>query len=202
MSSLGTRVFAESFGQHSLIPPDDLVAFLAVAYSAEAFEAELRKPHITTWIARGDSSSGGGGGDADADENADRRTAPLLGYVHLVRGVTGASLDGGAAEIHTTASDSVSDTAPAAEPERVAQLHRLYVDTAVQGRGIGTKLAAVAEDRARSEGFEKLWLTVWEENARAQRLYERLGFVKVGMADFVVGKCVLRDWAMVKDLSC
>ncbi|KAK7752097.1 hypothetical protein SLS62_006063 [Diatrype stigma] len=184
MSSLGTRVFTESFGPS--LPPDDLAAFLAVEYSAGAFEAEMRRSHVSTWIARG------GGADADADG----RAAPLFGYVYLVRGITNGSL--GRANNKTA---NNSDPAPAAESELVAQLHRLYVDTAVHGRGIGTQLAAVAEARARSEGFKKLWLTVWEKNARAQRLYERLGFAKVGMADFDIGTCVLRDWIMAKDLT-
>lgn len=105
----------------------------------------------------------------------------LLGFVQLVRGIT-------------------DDSLGSEDPAELAHLHRLYVDTNAHGGGIGTKLIAVVEDKARAEGFKKLWLTVWEENTKARRLYERLGFVKVGKTDFVIGKCVQWDWAMIKDL--
>ena len=48
-----------------------------------------------------------------------------------------------------------------------------------QGRGIGTHLLALAEDHARGRGFRKLSLVVFEQNARAKRLYERKGFAEV-----------------------
>ncbi len=106
----------------------------------------------------------------------------LLGFVQLVRGISDECLG-------------------SADPAELGHLHRLYVDTGVHGGGIGTRLMAAVEDRARSEGLKQLWLTVWEENQRARRLYERLGYRTVGKTDFVLGNCMQRDWAMVKDLN-
>ena len=51
--------------------------------------------------------------------------------------------------------------------------------------------ATVAEARAR--GFDELYLTVWIENHRARRFYERNGVVEVGRYAFVVGDQVDDD---------
>ncbi|KAL7628731.1 hypothetical protein AAE478_000246 [Parahypoxylon ruwenzoriense] len=85
-------------------------------------------------------------------------TGAVLGFVQLARGLSDPCLRGGASS-H-------------------AELRKLYVDTAAHGRGIGSKLIAVVESRAKAEGFRQLWLTVYEENVKAQRLYQRLGYVK------------------------
>lgn len=44
------------------------------------------------------------------------------------------------------------------------------------GRGVGTGMVGFVEARAREAGLQRLWLRVWERNARARGLYERLGF--------------------------
>ena len=112
------------------------------------------------------------------------RGAGLLGFTQLCRGATVQCLE-----------ERGEDRAT------LAQLHRLYVDTNAHGRGIGTRLIARAADTARAEGFRKLWLTVWEYNPGAQRLYERSGFAKVGKTSFFVGREEQWDWVMVKDLG-
>ena len=81
-----------------------------------------------------------------------------------------------------------------------AELRRLYVDVSTQGLGVGTKLIAAVEERAKTEGFEQLWLTVWEDNHRSQRLYERLGYVKKGETEFATGGCIQTDWVLSKSL--
>ncbi|RYP34411.1 hypothetical protein DL767_004280 [Monosporascus sp. MG133] len=116
----------------------------------------------------------------------DAEGGTLLGFVQLVRGKTTKCLE-----------ESSTDL----DPNGLAHLQRLYVDSRAHGGGIGSRLVAVAEERARAEGFAKMWLTVWEENKRVRRLYERLGFAKVGKTDFVMGECVQRDWVVVKDLE-
>ena len=83
----------------------------------------------------------------------------------------------------------------------LAQLHRHYVDTNVHGSGTGSRLITRAIDTARAEGFRKIWLTVWEHNPRAERLYARFGFVRVAKTSFFVGKEEQWDWVMVKDLQ-
>jgi ribosomal protein S18 acetylase RimI-like enzyme len=43
-------------------------------------------------------------------------------------------------------------------------------------RGIGRRLVREAERWARARGAEEIELNVWEFNASAQALYERLGY--------------------------
>ncbi len=45
-----------------------------------------------------------------------------------------------------------------------------------EGRGLGRALLAHADAWGRSEGFDRLTLTVFDGNARARRLYERAGY--------------------------
>lgn len=58
-------------------------------------------------------------------------------------------------------------------------LDQLYVDDPSTGRGVGTRLVALAK-RERPEGL-RLW--TFESNARAHRFYERHGFVLVKRTD-------------------
>lgn len=72
-------------------------------------------------------------------------------------------------------------------------LRQLYLEPAAKGAGLGQALLeqAIAETRVR--GFEELYLTVWIENHRARRFYERNGFVEVGRYAFLVGDQVDDD---------
>ena len=44
------------------------------------------------------------------------------------------------------------------------------------GLGIGGRMVGFVEARARALGLGTVWLQVWDQNARAKRLYEKLGF--------------------------
>jgi ribosomal protein S18 acetylase RimI-like enzyme len=80
------------------------------------------------------------------------------------------------------------------------ELQRLYVDSTAQGQGVGGALMRFAEGNARSRGFRTCWLGVWEENYKAQKVYERAGYTKVGEHDFVMGEERQTDWILVKEL--
>ncbi|PMD20992.1 acyl-CoA N-acyltransferase [Hyaloscypha hepaticicola] len=84
--------------------------------------------------------------------------------------------------------------------DNLVELQRLYVSPDFHGGGVGRLLAEAVERVAREEGFETLWLGVWEENFKAQKVYERIGFEKVGSHDFVMGSCVQTDWILTKRL--
>ncbi|MFQ5551552.1 MAG: GNAT family N-acetyltransferase, partial [Gemmatimonadales bacterium] len=51
-----------------------------------------------------------------------------------------------------------------------------------RGRGIGSRLLALAEEHARDKGFDKLSLLVFEQNTGAKRLYDRADYREVGRA--------------------
>ena len=57
LSSLAARAFTESFGH--LYPPEDLAAFIASSYSADAHRAYLTDPNCAMWIAEKDGDAVG-----------------------------------------------------------------------------------------------------------------------------------------------
>ena len=74
------------------------------------------------------------------------------------------------------------------------ELHRLYVDAATKGAGVAQVLMADCLAWARAQGAQALYLSVWEDNARAQAFYRRQGFVHVGEHKFMVGNTADRDF--------
>ncbi len=74
------------------------------------------------------------------------------------------------------------------------EIHRLYVDSSVKGAGVARALMDDALAQARSRGATSLWLSVWENNARAQAFYNRYGFEHMGEHKFMVGKTADRDF--------
>ncbi|ROT43681.1 acyl-CoA N-acyltransferase [Sodiomyces alkalinus F11] len=81
-----------------------------------------------------------------------------------------------------------------------AELQRLYIDTAFHRKGVGRRLASWVESEARAQGFRHLWLSVWEGNTTARKIYERFGYRKVGYCGFDVGGGIQRDRVMLKEL--
>lgn len=55
-------------------------------------------------------------------------------------------------------------------------LHSLAVERHAQGRGVGTRLVAWAEQVLAAEGCTEVVLGVEEANSGARALYERLGY--------------------------
>jgi ribosomal protein S18 acetylase RimI-like enzyme len=54
----------------------------------------------------------------------------------------------------------------------------MAVDEGHRGKGVGTALLDEAERTCRQMGFKKLSLIVFEQNVKARRLYERVGYVE------------------------
>jgi GNAT superfamily N-acetyltransferase len=52
----------------------------------------------------------------------------------------------------------------------------LVVAPAHEGQGIATALLARAEEWSRAQGYDWMTIGVFEENARAERLYQKLGY--------------------------
>lgn len=74
------------------------------------------------------------------------------------------------------------------------ELYRLYVAESVKGAGVADVLMQRAIVWAKLEGASDLWLSVWENNARAQAFYKRYGFEHVGEHKFMVGRVADRDF--------
>ncbi len=73
------------------------------------------------------------------------------------------------------------------------ELHRLYVHERVKGQGVAAALMDQAVAWARARGAGAIYLSVWENNARAQAFYRRYGFVDHSEWAFMVGAVADRD---------
>jgi diamine N-acetyltransferase len=89
---------------------------------------------------------------------------------------------------------------PAGVAENSIELQRIYVLERVFGKGVGERLLNHCLAAAKREGFEFLWLGVWEENRRARRFYEKHGFRKVGTLTFPYGETVGTNLVLQKNL--
>lgn len=82
------------------------------------------------------------------------------------------------------------------------ELKRIYIDRSFHGKGLAQELMHFAENFAKENNFEVLWLGVWEHNNRAKRFYEKMGFRDSGHThDFPIGNTPQRDnwlWKFLK----
>ncbi len=76
-----------------------------------------------------------------------------------------------------------------AASDHVWHVTGLAVDPEFEGRGAGAALVEALVEEARARGGRRVTLRVFGPNARAQRLYERLGFELEGVLreEFLVG---------------
>lgn len=81
------------------------------------------------------------------------------------------------------------------------EVHRLYVDESVKGAGVARALMDDAAAWARGRGASALYLSVWENNERAQRFYRRYGFNDYSEWTFMVGETADRDFIWKLALS-
>lgn len=76
------------------------------------------------------------------------------------------------------------------------ELHQLYVLAGWHGEGVGPSLMDWVLATARSTGHGEVLLSVYVDNRRARRFYERYGFIEVGRHDFRVGESIDDDRIM------
>jgi GNAT superfamily N-acetyltransferase len=79
-------------------------------------------------------------------------------------------------------------------------LDQLYVLKAHHGTGIAGELMDWAFEEARRRSIEAIYLTVYIDNHRARRFYDRYGFEDVGRYAFMVGEQADEDIIMRKQL--
>ena len=86
-------------------------------------------------------------------------------------------------------------------PKQV-ELERMYAEIDWIGAGVGKTLLHTAIKIAQSEGFQTMWLGVWEFNERAIEFYQRQGFEAVGEQEFMLGDDRQTDPVMQLDMRC
>lgn len=79
---------------------------------------------------------------------------------------------------------------------RAIELRQLYIAPEFKGAGPGVALMEWAIAHALGGEFEDMYLSVFIDNQRARRFYERYGFVEVGVYGFKVGRVVDDDRVM------
>jgi ribosomal protein S18 acetylase RimI-like enzyme len=77
-----------------------------------------------------------------------------------------------------------------------AELRQLYVVEEMKGQGIAQSLMDWVIDRARRRRADYLYLSVFTENHRARRFYEKYGFEPEGTYAFMVGDHADEDIVM------
>ena len=77
-----------------------------------------------------------------------------------------------------------------------AELRQLYVIEEMKGQGVAHALMEWVIDRARDKRADYLYLSVFTENHRARRFYEKYGFEPEGTYAFMVGNHADEDVVM------
>ena len=177
IAKIGATTFANSFGYS--LPAEHLQTYLASTYTPTAISKELANAQNHFIVARLNSTRAG--------ENS-----KVIGFIQMKLGTTEACI-------------------PPNVP--MCELHRIYVSFDQVGGGIGQLMMERGLQWARdrllgskllevNEGAKGqkagVWLGVWEENVKAERLYRRWGFERVGTHDFTTGDTRQTDWVMIK----
>jgi ribosomal protein S18 acetylase RimI-like enzyme len=79
-------------------------------------------------------------------------------------------------------------TFPGEWPDSAIELHQLYILGDHHGAGLAPVLMDWALDQARARGAGEMILSVYIDNHRARRFYERYGFEEIGQYKFMVGE--------------
>jgi diamine N-acetyltransferase len=77
--------------------------------------------------------------------------------------------------------------------EPALELQRIYLKEQYWGSGAGKFLLDFCENRARTQGFNWLWLVVWFDNTRAIRFYEQNNWLAFAKKDFKFGNEIHHD---------
>ena len=78
---------------------------------------------------------------------------------------------------------------------RAMELKRIYVLKEYHGNAVAQKLMDFMIDFSEKENYKVIWLGVWEHNLRAQKFYEKYGFINSGHThDFPIGNTPQTDF--------
>lgn len=90
---------------------------------------------------------------------------------------------------------------PHVAAEGTLELKQFYLLKAAHGSGLAQRLMAWVIEEARARGAERLALSVFSENWRAQAFYGRYGFFERGPVTFMVGDHPDEDRVWVRELG-
>lgn len=91
-------------------------------------------------------------------------------------------------------------TLPAETTASTYELRQLYLDERAKGSGAAQALIEWALEQGRARGAAEMWLSVYIDNHRARRFYEKNGFEDRGPYLFMVGEHADEDRLMRRKL--
>ena len=91
-------------------------------------------------------------------------------------------------------------TTPCVTGPGPVQLARIYLSADSIGKGRGAALMNACLDEARRLRGGTIWLSLWDQNHRAMKFYERCGFTNVGTKPFTFGGTKYVDPVMARAL--
>lgn len=94
----------------------------------------------------------------------------------------------------------LNSTSEFIDSKNICQLQKIYVLGDFLSMKIGSKMQDLMLHEAKQDGFDEIWLSVWDGNEKAIRFYERNAFNKVGNHNFQIGKENFQFFAMARDL--
>ncbi|AUD07281.1 GNAT family N-acetyltransferase [Spirosoma pollinicola] len=80
------------------------------------------------------------------------------------------------------------------------EIQRIYLLASQIGQGQGRTLLNHCIDWAKAQGYDAVWLGVWERNERAIEFYKKMGFERFGFHYFQFGSERQRDYWLQKQL--
>jgi ribosomal protein S18 acetylase RimI-like enzyme len=80
--------------------------------------------------------------------------------------------------------------------KRCLELHRLYITRGFIRKKVGSIFMEQAIGYAQANGFDILWLGVWEKNERALAFYKKWGFEQFSAHTFMLGNDAQTDLMM------
>lgn len=81
------------------------------------------------------------------------------------------------------------------------EVQRIYLLKDFHRLGLGTKMIKYAIKVAQNKHKHAIWLGVWDQNERAKKFYQAMGFKPVGTHKFKLGRQIQRHFVMKMTLN-
>ena len=82
----------------------------------------------------------------------------------------------------------------------MTELERIYLTEATHGKGFAEVMMNEIVQLTQANKSAYIWLGVWEENRKAIKFYQKMGFEKFGEHIFMIGEDAQTDWLMWKEI--
>ena len=82
----------------------------------------------------------------------------------------------------------------------MTELERIYLTEATHGKGFAPLMMDEIMQLTKANKSAYIWLGVWEENRKAIKFYQKMGFEKFGEHIFMIGEDAQTDWLMWKKI--